>query len=80
MLLLLLAATISVVEGEVLTRANRLTSPTAGASWAAGSKHHITWTGPSGAVEVSFDGGRSWQGIEDRTERAGTELALKTGS
>jgi hypothetical protein len=44
----------------------RLTSPAAGASWAAGSAHYITWAGQRSRpvkVEVTTNGGSSWTTI-----------------
>jgi hypothetical protein len=44
----------------------RLLSPAAGASWAAGSAHYITWAGQRNRrvrIEVTTDGGRRWETI-----------------
>jgi hypothetical protein len=53
-----------------------LTSPIGGSLWEAGSTHDITWTasgvGEFVKLEVSYDGGSSWEDIDTRTRNDGT--------
>jgi len=62
------SANLSVVDLEYLSAAVQLSSPTAGATWAVGSRQDLRWSGKGPvALMLSTDGGASYQTLVDNS-------------